>query len=512
MIVDLGEVLFLSLFCFHVQARQLFAAQIFEFVFEIGHVSVHEIARASDPWREFKFRLGYNLTEQVLTRLRMSFIIVGEDFIQIDLAVNYVCRKCGKSHTKLDYDESRFCKTCGSFLLPRFSVDNGSVKLSEKILRYQRTSSARLPLKSDDSSKTKRAFKRAAESLRQRIAKVREYEVVSETEKKTEDFEGSAIGSWNWDSEYEKALKLEKELIRKFKGKNLDAAIPGKVISNEHGDCYAISATCVSEFKKASYDESRRLIISDLKLIPGIGPARELALKRMGYTTIEELENHLLWKKSAQDFMRLMEERDVAGAQDWLWQRLPKSHPLVHYLAGLCNDQDFAIIDIETLGLSERPIVLLGIARPRKESVCLSQFLLRDIQDEPSAIWALVSQLEPSASLITYNGQSFDIPYIKQRLAYYGMNASLSNPHFDVLHFTRRALHNKLADCRLETVEKYFGIKRGINIPGALVPHFYDTYLRTLNVGPLVAIVEHNKQDLITLGNLFSRLYKEWTL
>ena len=56
MIVDLGEVLFLSLFCFHVQARQLFAAQIFEFVFEIGHVSVHEIARASDPWREFKFR------------------------------------------------------------------------------------------------------------------------------------------------------------------------------------------------------------------------------------------------------------------------------------------------------------------------------------------------------------------------------------------------------------------------------------------------------------------------
>jgi uncharacterized protein YprB with RNaseH-like and TPR domain len=136
--------------------------------------------------------------------------------------------------------------------------------------------------------------------------------------------------------------------------------------------------------------------------------------------------------------------------------------------------------------------------------------LLRDIEDEPSAIWSLVSELEPDAPMITFNGKSFDLPYIKQRLAYYGLDAPLDNPHFDVLHFTRRALREKLVDCRLETVEKYLGIKRDINIPGALVPSFYDTYLRTRNVGPLVAIVEHNKQDLLTLGTLFSKLYEEW--
>jgi uncharacterized protein YprB with RNaseH-like and TPR domain len=181
-------------------------------------------------------------------------------------------------------------------------------------------------------------------------------------------------------------------------------------------------------------------------------------------------------------------------------------------LAGFCRDEDFAIIDIETLGLSERPIILMGIAKPTENSICASQFLLRDIPDEPSAIWALISKLEEESSLITFNGKSFDIPYIKQRLAYYGMDAPLSNPHFDVLHFTRRAFGKKLVNCRLETVEKYLNIERGINIPGALVPHFYDTYLRTRNVGPLVAIVEHNKQDLLTLGKLFSRLYEEWSM
>jgi uncharacterized protein YprB with RNaseH-like and TPR domain len=383
--------------------------------------------------------------------------------------------------------------------------------LTQKRFSRQTSSPDSFFAKSDGSFKEKLALDRAAESLRKRIARTKEYEVVSETEKEKEQTR-SPVESWIWSSEYDEALKLEGALIKQYKNKSLQDAIAGEVISNEQGECYAISASCSSDFKKATYQESRRQIISDLKTLPGIGPAREQTLKRQGYKTIEELENHPLWKKQAQAFMKIINKKEIPLMQRWLWQRFPKSHPLLHYLAGFCQDQDFAIVDIETLGLSERPIILLGIAKPTETHVCTSQFLLRDIQDEPSAIWALVSQLEPNLSLITYNGRSFDIPFIKQRLAYYGLDASLDNPHFDVLHFTRRALRHKLTDCRLETVEKYIGVKREINIPGALVPHFYETYLRTKNTGPLVAIVEHNKQDLLTLGTLFSKLYEEWNL
>jgi uncharacterized protein YprB with RNaseH-like and TPR domain len=383
---------------------------------------------------------------------------------------------------------------------------------SQKSFDKQTSSSKPGVAKSYNSFEEKIALSRAAESLRQRIVNSKEYEVISETGKDKEQPRGSTVESWIWSSEYGEALKLERELIRQYRGKDLEDSIDGKVVSNEQGECYAISASCTSNFKKATYEESRRLIISDLKILPGIGPVRERTLKQQGYTTIEDLENHPLWKKPAHDFMKIINKKEINSTQKWLWQRLPKSHPLLHYLAGFCQDQDFAIIDIETLGLSERPIILLGIAKPTRDYVCTSQFLLRDIQDEPSAIWALVSQLVPNLSLITFNGKSFDIPYIKQRLAYYGLDASLDNPHFDVLHFTRRALRHRLTDCRLETVEKYIGIKREINVPGALVPHFYDTYLRTKNAGPLVAIVEHNKQDLLTLGTLFSKLYEEWNL
>jgi uncharacterized protein len=362
----------------------------------------------------------------------------------------------------------------------------------------------------DDISQGKLALISAAENLRHKINRSKEYEVVSETEK--EYPKAPIIESWIWSSEYDKALKLEKKLLKQYKGKSLEEALLGKVISNQDGECYAVSASCNSTFKKATYEESRQIIISDLKLIPGIGPVTEQILKDQGYATIEILERHPRWKKHARDYMNMIDNKEIDSMQKWLWQRLPKSHPLLHYLAGFCQDHDFAIIDIETLGLSERPIILLGIAKPSKNQICTSQFLLRDIQDEPSAIWALVSQLEPNLSFITFNGRSFDIPYIKQRLAYYGLDAPLDNLHFDVLHFTRRALKHKLSDCRLDTVEKYLGIKRDINVPGALVPHFYDTYLRTKNVGPLIPIVEHNKQDLITLASLFSKLYEEWNL
>jgi len=394
----------------------------------------------------------------------------------------------------------------------KYDVDRSQSLSKNRSVAEENKISQEKTVKTKNDEKNVSELVRVAQRLREKVKGSREYTVVSDSAAKPSEPITSPVESWIWNTEYDDALKLERKLVSKFKEKSLEEAIPGNTISNDQGECYSISTTCVARFNLASYEKSRQLLISDLKIIPGIGPAREHALRQQGYTTVEALTNHPIWNKPAQKFMQLIDSKEVRSAQDWLWHRLPKSHPLAHYLAGLCSCEDFAIIDIETLGLSERPIILMGIAKPKGNSIFTSQFLLRDIPDEPSAIWALISQLAPSSSLISFNGRSFDIPYIKQRLAYYGMDATFNNPHFDVLHFTRRALGKKLANCRLETVEKYLNIQRDIDIPGAMVPHFYETYLKTRNVGTLVAIVEHNRQDLITLGSLFSRLYEEWDL
>ncbi|MGA2680174.1 MAG: hypothetical protein ABSF44_00055 [Candidatus Bathyarchaeia archaeon] len=87
------------------------------------------------------------------------------------------------------------------------------------------------------SFKEKIALTRAAESLSERVARSKEYEVISETEKAIEQPAGSAVESWIWISEYDEALKLEKKLIKQYEGKNLQDAVTGEVVSNQQGEC-----------------------------------------------------------------------------------------------------------------------------------------------------------------------------------------------------------------------------------------------------------------------------------
>jgi uncharacterized protein YprB with RNaseH-like and TPR domain len=136
------------------------------------------------------------------------------------------------------------------------------------------------------------------------------------------------------------------------------------------------------------------------------------------------------------------------------------------------------------------------------------QYLLRDIHEEQAALIAACDHLSGDRpALVTFNGKSFDLPYLQDRLAYYGMGGTSRVPHFDVLHFSRRRWRGQVPSLRLCVLEReIFGIHRHDDIPGQMVPEFYETYLNTKNCGPLVPIIEHNKQDVVSLALLFFRL------
>jgi len=64
-----------------------------------------------------------------------------------------------------------------------------------------------------------------------------------------------------------------------------------------------------------------------------------------------------------------------------------------------------------------------------------------------------------------------------------------------------------LPSCRLGSLETaVLHITRTDDLPSAMVPEFYETYMRTGNPGPLIPIVEHNRQDIISLARLFALL------
>jgi len=169
------------------------------------------------------------------------------------------------------------------------------------------------------------------------------------------------------------------------------------------------------------------------------------------------------------------------------------------------------LLYIATLGLFSRPVILIGAGVIEGQTLVIHQFLLRSVDEEPAALSAALGLLATERpALVTYNGKAFDVPYLQERLAYYGMGAIGSLPHFDCLHFARGRWRGQFPSLRLSAIEReIFGIERADDVPGQMVPEFYEMYARTGNCGPLVPVVAHNRQDVLSLAMIFFHLLRE---
>jgi uncharacterized protein YprB with RNaseH-like and TPR domain len=363
----------------------------------------------------------------------------------------------------------------------------------------------------NDEEKQKTKFDRIGKRWRERVDKAKEYEIIEGDVKACGEF----ITSIPWDFDYQEnqeTERLKQRLLKKYKGKKLEDIIEGKEFKTEKVICYHIENQEKISLNTINPDSARKKILSNLKLIYGIGDVTELNLKKEGYRTIEDLMNHPRFGSEVKRFLEVLNKCDTCQIVDWIAHRFSKSHSLVLYASGLHNKEDFIFLDIETMGLSEMPIILFGVAQIFGDHMSINQYFVRDVKEEQAALIGFLSHINKDSIFITFNGLSFDIPYVRKRLAYYGMKVDFEKPHLDLLYFSMRASwKERLSNCRLITLEKHlFDIERKDDVPSDLVPEFYDTYMRTQNIGPLIPIIEHNKQDLITLANIFSKLHKEW--
>ncbi|MCC7573878.1 MAG: ribonuclease H-like domain-containing protein [Candidatus Methanofastidiosum sp.] len=354
-------------------------------------------------------------------------------------------------------------------------------------------------------------FRGIGKSFRSKIDKVKEYELLEENEDIKNDFLYGMPFGLNY-NDYANAQNLKKNLMEKYQDVELSQAIEGHEYDSGYGTVFTINQNIESNLKKFPREKAKEKILSELRLIYGIGETKKKYLRSRGYNTIEDLVYHPYFSKEAKDCLSLIESMNSKNIMDRISYWLSQSDELMYCCSGFHEKEDFLFFDIETLGLFNRPIILIGVAKFNGENLSINQYFLKDLTQEPAALNEFYSFIGPNTVLVSYNGKSFDVPYIRERLSYYGMQTHIEKPHFDMLHFSRRAWRNKYPNCRLVTLEKYlFGIERNDDVPSALVPEFYETYLRTGNIGPVIPIIEHNRQDLITLTMIFSKLYEEWS-
>ncbi len=183
-----------------------------------------------------------------------------------------------------------------------------------------------------------------------------------------------------------------------------------------------------------------------------------------------------------------------------------------------------AFLDIETTGLGGGAgiyafMVGVGTFEPQERNEARLNFVVRQLfmrhpGEEPALLTALADLLQGCQSLVTFNGRSFDAPFLRGRYRYAGrfLPADVGppkaldddTPHLDLLHPARRLWRKRLGSCALTNLERrVLGYSRAEDdVPGSLIPHLYADYLHDGDGRMMQRVFYHNREDIVSMAAL----------
>jgi uncharacterized protein YprB with RNaseH-like and TPR domain len=191
------------------------------------------------------------------------------------------------------------------------------------------------------------------------------------------------------------------------------------------------------------------------------------------------------------------------------WGRLPEpptGEPELSAIASMGLER-VLFLDLETCGLAAAPVFLAGTMHWNGEDFVLRQYFARHYGEEPALLAAVNEQAKGFDLLVTFNGKSFDAPFLTSRALTHGVPLALPKHHFDLLHASRRRWKLELPDCRLQTLElRVCRRRRTGDVPGSEVPGLYHDYVRRGDPWRLVPVFHHNLLDVITMADVLHAL------
>jgi len=189
---------------------------------------------------------------------------------------------------------------------------------------------------------------------------------------------------------------------------------------------------------------------------------------------------------------------------------LSDSFTLPENFCNVYKDIPFAIFDIETTGLNPQynKVILIGILYSNNDQIIIEQFFCNSRNEEIDLLESFIKRIKDIPLLISYNGDSFDIPFLTKRIEINKIPTKI--PPFcslDLLKFVRNfQTPFNLKDCKLKSVEKHLGINRQDQISGQESVELYNRYESTGGKHLKDLILLHNHDDLRYLFKILSIL------
>ncbi|MGE5531189.1 MAG: ribonuclease H-like domain-containing protein, partial [Bacteroidota bacterium] len=126
---------------------------------------------------------------------------------------------------------------------------------------------------------------------------------------------------------------------------------------------------------------------------------------------------------------------------------------------------------------------------------------------EPAVLAESRRLLVQADLVVSYNGITFDVPYLRNRLRFHKLGKLELPTHLDLLPVARAKLGRSLGNCKLQTLEQHLCRRERCNdIPGAQIPQAYHDFVADGDAGRICRIIEHNAFDVITLAELTAHL------
>ena len=307
-------------------------------------------------------------------------------------------------------------------------------------------------------------------------------------------------------------------LIEQYRGKRLEDLFENRyrILKNEMGEFMELFWEEEDISNKFDLFKTQKKMLYNLKIVNYIGDYFEQKLKQRGIKTLSDLKYNLNFSSSAIQVLNLIEKKD--------YKSLIKNRYINDLDVSFCfKNEDFLFLDIETLCIIDSPIIIVGIGFLKNEKFKIHLFFARKLEEEIAICEHLRTKVFPYFKcFITYNGKTFDIPYLANRFLYFfDENPMISEDdepyekcntrfhHIDLYHHCRRLFKGKFNTYSLTNMEeKLLNWTRENTLPSNLVGLCYRKYKENAEryIGLIKEIIKHNYYDIYSMPLILKTL------
>lgn len=171
------------------------------------------------------------------------------------------------------------------------------------------------------------------------------------------------------------------------------------------------------------------------------------------------------------------------------------------------TNEKILYLDIETTGLSPETSALTVIGCCEKDGTVV-QWFNESGMEQKTILSSFLSYADMFDTLVTYNGETFDLPFLKKKCKEYGLSDSIEVKNCVDLYKLLRSWRHllPLQNLKQKSVEEFIGIRRKDRISGKQLIKTYQEYIKTGIPELKSMILQHNKKDVSSLSRIQSLL------